>query len=120
MQKMRELDSLGPKKELLLQFANRQLVIDKKLGLKKVLEEKKAPVGLILKELLSNLPPQIRLNSLALRESGVSLKGMAKTQTDLESFLDLCARLETVSEPTPQSIHREPNAVSFEISLKLK
>lgn len=115
-----QLEALGSKKEELLKFSERQNQFEKKLILKKLLEKHRSHVGDIMKEVLFNLPNTVRLTSLNFRDTSLLLKGVARTQTDLEAMLELYSKLEKVKEPEPLSIRRTENTVGFEVRLKVK
>lgn len=116
----RELDSLGTKKDEILEFSKRQTILEKKLVLKKMLQEKKNPVSPAFKDVLFNLPSTIRLTGISLHDTTMTLKGVAKSQEALESFLELCNQLHYVGDPNPLSIRREAESSTFEIALKTK
>lgn len=116
----RELDALGSKREEVQTYSKRQSLLEKKLMVKRTLEAKKVPVSPVFKDILQNLPPSVKLNSISLRETNVMLKGIARTQGDLESFLEQSSQLKTVGDASPLNIRREGETVSFEISLKVR
>lgn len=113
-----ELQALIPQKEKLEGFLKRRQALDKKMALRKVIESKQARVGLMFKEVLFNLPKEIRLHSISFRDNTLSIKGISQTQEDFEKFLELVSRFKYLTDPTPQSIRRENKATAFELVFK--
>lgn len=118
--KKKTLELMGRQREEVQEFSKRQALLDKKLLFRKSLQAKKIKASPIFKDVLYHLPPAIRLNAISLKENGLVLKGVAKSQPDLESFLELCTKLQFVGDPNPLSIRRQAGNVGFEIAMKVK
>ncbi len=115
-----ELVALRPQEEALEGFSKKKRTLERKQALKKLIESKQPNVGLVFKEILFNLPKQIRITYLSFKDNGVSLKGISQTQEDLERFLDLTTKFRYVVDPTPANMRREKEAISFELAMKAK
>ena len=113
-----EVARLMPEREKFEEFTRRQALVDKRVNLKKKLDKAKIAFVPILKEILFSLPPTIRLSSLSIQETRVSLKGVAVRQEDLESFLEVAAGLRMVTDPTPLNLRSEAGFTSFELLFK--
>ena len=115
-----QLVKLSPLKENFVIQKSRESLFEKKLKLKITLEAKQVKVAPILKEVIFNLPPQVRITFLSLKDTTVSLKGVAKSQSDFEKFLEDYSKLHFLSEPIPTNIKREKENTLFELTFKLK
>lgn len=113
-----ELKTLMPQQEKLEAFMKRRQALDKKMALGKAIGSKQAKVGLLFKEVLFNLPKEIRLNSISFRDNTLSVKGISRTQEDFEKFLELVSGFKYLTDPTPLNIRRENKATAFELVFK--
>ncbi len=118
--KRTELKQLQSLKEDNEKVAKREADLERKLSLKKLIQSKETPLTKMVKEVLYSLPREIRLSALSYREGTVSMRGIAKTEADFESFLGVANRFSILKDPTPNAIRRELNSTNFELTFKVK
>ncbi len=98
----------------------REQAFDRKVALVKLMESKRTQLSRAVKEVVSMIPHEIRLESLSYRDNQLLLKGLVSHQTVLENFLRSALTLRLLEEPTLVNIKAEKEKTLFDVNFKLR
>jgi Tfp pilus assembly protein PilN len=90
------------------------------MAMVKQIEGKRLALSNAIRELISILPGEVKLQSLGFKEHTFTLKGQSLSQTAIESFLKAALSLKYLTDPTPIGISRDKNGIAFELTFRFR
>lgn len=116
----KDLAALKDEKEKSARNKLREELADRKIALVKVVAGKRPAMTKALSELFGVLPPEIKLQSLAFRETIVTLKGVSRNANAVQTFLKNALSLKLLKDPTPIGLKRDKEEIEFELTFKFR
>ena len=115
-----EMASLAGDRERIKKGQERETGIDRKMAMVRAIETNSVSMSRAIHELISVLPADIKLQTLAFRDRVLTLKGQSQSPDAVQGFLKSALEFRFISEPTPVGIRRDKDGIEFELTFKVR
>ena len=115
-----EFEKVATYKSIIEKAEQREIDYDRRTALIKLIREKKYNISSAIKELISIVPTNMKIQALQLKNGALTIKGIAKSHTQVQEYLKQAENFRFLSEPLPIAMVESKEGASFEISFKVR